>query len=240
MKIGKYCNHFLRADFFLITLFLRLAKRARKGENVYGDDVLHLVMNVNVIGTTNTIGPALELMLERHRGQIAIVSSGTALMQYGMEMTGKSLPGAIPYLASKEAQSALGIGLHYAYKAEGVDVRTIYPGYVESDITKENEFDMLRVMPAKDAAAEIARQMAAPPSKRGRIVFPFSSSIGLCCINSCISLCGGIYCIDACFEQKGLAFDPTDGSEQEREPWAPSPTTMNPPTVFTMVSLYLS
>ena len=97
---------------------------------------------------------------------------------------------------------------------------------------------MMHVMPAKVAAAEIARQMAAPPIARGRIVFPFLAGMTFCCMNTCISLCGGVYCVDACVAQKSIADDPAvaaEGSKSERDPWSPKPATMQPPTIFSMV-----
>ena len=220
------------------------AARAAQGEPVFADDVMHAVMNVNVMGTLHTIGPALELMMKRGRGgQVAIVSSGTAMLTYGMELSGKSMPGAVPYLASKEAQSAVGRGLHYVYKAEGIDVRTIYPGYVESGITKENSHAMMKLMDADEAAHEIARQMAAPPGPAGAIVFPREHRISHLCLNLCIGLCGGARCVNMCFTQKSISDDLTvaaataaRGAENVATPaeWRPMPMPMEPPVVFTM------
>lgn len=228
--------------------------RAVGGEPVFAEDVLQFVFSVNVMGTINTAGPALEIMSSQGFGQLGIVSSGTALLKYGNEISGKRLPEAVPYVASKEAQSALAKGLHFAYKDSGVDVRTIYPGYVESEITKRNKHHMHQLMGADEAAAEIARQMRGSPAAGGGISFPLSNRVGTCFLNCCFSMLGGAWCIDRCIPQQSMDRElvnaqtgsdggdgdaDTDvsagaGEEKKKHEWFPRPQPMQPPVVYDM------
>ncbi|MGH2802563.1 MAG: SDR family NAD(P)-dependent oxidoreductase, partial [Thermoleophilaceae bacterium] len=66
---------------------------------------------VNWMGTVNTVRAALPRMLERGRGQIAIVSSGAGI---------RSFPGAAVYGATKAAQRGFGEALRHELKGTGV------------------------------------------------------------------------------------------------------------------------
>ena len=212
-----------------------LAAASEAGEPVFAEDVLQLVFGVNVMGTINTVGPALEIMSRQGSGQLGIVSSGTALLKYGNELVGKSMPLAVPYLASKEAQAALAKGLHFAYRELGVDVRAIYPGYVESDITKRNKHRMHQLMSADEAAAEIARQMRGRPAAGGGVsLLGLPNRIGTCLLNCCCSV-GGAACVDAFVPHKSLADELREGGgDAEEREWFPRPEPMQPPRVYDM------
>ena len=78
---------------------------------------------VNWMGTVNTVRAALPGMLERRRGQIAIVSSGAGI---------RSFPNAAVYGATKSAQRGFGDALRHELKGSGVGVTMVYPGQIHS------------------------------------------------------------------------------------------------------------
>ena len=80
---------------------------------------------VNWMGTVHTVRAALPGMLERRRGQIAIVSSGAGI---------RSFPNAAVYGATKAAQRGFGEALRHELKGSGVGVTMVYPGQIHSGL----------------------------------------------------------------------------------------------------------
>ena len=98
---------------------------------------------VNVGGTINCLGPLLEGMKARGRGQIAITSS---LAGYG------GIPGSIAYGASKAALIYMAEVLRMTAPA-GLTIQIVNPGFVETPMTAPNkDFDMPFIMSAEQAA----------------------------------------------------------------------------------------
>lgn len=128
------------------------------------DDFDHksrLVFDINLMGVLNTVNPALERMVARHEGHIAVMSSLSAY---------RGLGSAPAYSASKAAVKAYGEGLRGWAGRYGVDVSVICPGFVVSRLTAKNRFPMPMQMEA-DRAARIIRSNLA--RNKGRISFPF-------------------------------------------------------------------
>jgi short-subunit dehydrogenase len=118
------------------------------------------VFDINLYGVLNTIEPLLPRMIERGRGQIAIMSS---LAGY------RGWPGAPAYCGSKAAVKVYGESLRGAVAKTGVKVNVICPGFVKSRITDVNDFSMPFIMDTEKAAAIIARALQ---RNKGRIAFP--------------------------------------------------------------------
>jgi short-subunit dehydrogenase len=120
---------------------------------------------VNVDGVFHTVHPAAEIMRQRRRGQIAIVSSVAGY---------QGLASTPAYSASKAAVKAYGEALRGFLEPDGIEVGVICPGFVASRITARNDFAMPFFMPADRAARIIARGLA---RNRGRITFPWQMVI---------------------------------------------------------------
>lgn len=120
--------------------------------------------DVNVYGVFNTVHPALNLMAARSRpvrdGQIAIIGSA-------MGYVGTARSPA--YSSSKAAVNAYGQGLRGKFRAMGIGVSVICPGYVKSRLIGSIE-DMPFVVEADHAARVIARGLA---RNKARITFPW-------------------------------------------------------------------
>lgn len=119
------------------------------------------IMQTNVIGVLNTVQPASDIMIERHAGRIAIVSSLAGF---------RGFPTAPVYSASKVAVKAWGDAIRPTLRESGVDLSMIYPGFVKSRITDHNKFPMPFFMPAEQAAKIIVTGLM---KGKDNIAFPW-------------------------------------------------------------------
>lgn len=83
------------------------------------------MLRVNALGTVLTVKAGLDPMLDRGRGHIVVVSSGAAL---------RAFPGAAVYGGSKAAGAAFAEALRHELSGTGVELTTVYPGEVETDL----------------------------------------------------------------------------------------------------------
>ena len=134
------------------------AGTAKGGESL--EQVEH-IMDINLYGLLNSVYPVIELMKKRQKGQIALLSSLAAL---------RSLPSAPAYSASKAAVQFFGESMRIMLKADNIKVNIIYPGYIDTAMTKANNFYMPFLMPA-DKAAQIIR--TGLQKNKAAIGFPF-------------------------------------------------------------------
>ena len=119
------------------------------------------VFETNVGGVFATVHPALDLMIPRGRGQIAIVSS---IAGY------QGLSSTPAYSASKAAVKAYGEALRGRLGKTGVEINVICPGFVVSRITERNTHKMPFLTAADKSARAIARGLA---RNKGRITYPW-------------------------------------------------------------------
>jgi len=125
------------------------------------EDQVRDIFAVNLAGVLNTVLPAVSLMKQRGRGQIAIISSLAGF---------RGMPSAPAYSASKAAVKAYGEALRGELHEDGIGVSVVCPGFVKSRITDRNEFRMPFLMEADDAARIIVRGLE---RNRARISFPW-------------------------------------------------------------------
>jgi len=102
-------------------------------------------MEVNYFGTINCIQAVLP-GLKTHGGQLAVVASLAGYI---------GLPNASGYGPSKAALLSLCESLRTELQDSPVTVQVINPGFVKSELTAKNEFDMPYLMEVEDAAREI-------------------------------------------------------------------------------------
>jgi NAD(P)-dependent dehydrogenase (short-subunit alcohol dehydrogenase family) len=108
------------------------------------------IMNVNLMGTLNTVTPVIPLFAERRRGQIVIVSSVAAFFP--------GMPMFTSYGASKAAQRHYGECLRIGLEAYGVDVLTVCPSFVQTRMTAGLE-GKVPMVSAQRAVSQIADAM---------------------------------------------------------------------------------
>ena len=117
-------------------------------------------MQVNLTGMSNAIAAVLPGMLQQRSGTIAGIASVAGY---------RGLPGAEAYGASKAAQINLLESLRIHLARTGVQVTTICPGFVRTDLTARNHFPMPFIINAGQAARSICNGLE---RDRAEIVFP--------------------------------------------------------------------
>jgi len=130
-------------------------------------DVLgHLrpILATNLDGVINTALPAVAAMRPRRRGQIALVASLAGFFP---------LPGATAYCTAKAAVRTLGAGLRSDLAGDGVDVRVISPGFVETAMTAGSARLPFLMTPAQ-AAERIVEGLKGP---KAEITFPWPLAV---------------------------------------------------------------
>jgi NAD(P)-dependent dehydrogenase (short-subunit alcohol dehydrogenase family) len=123
-------------------------------------DVFDRHIQVNLTGMSNSIAAVLPAMLERRSGTIAGIASVAGY---------RGLAGAEAYGATKAAQINLLESLRAHIARTGVQVTTISPGFVRTDLTADNPFPMPFIIDAGQAARSICNGLE---RDRTEIVFP--------------------------------------------------------------------
>lgn len=123
------------------------------------------IFDVNVYGVFNTIHPIIERMKKRRRGHVAIISSIAGFR-------GSSTAPA--YSTSKAAVRYYGQALYALLRPQGISVSVICPGFIETNMTKANNFPMPFLMKA-DRAAEIIKNGLR--KNKYMIVFPWQMAV---------------------------------------------------------------
>lgn len=102
--------------------------------------------DVNLQGVVNGLAPAMHGMIARGTGCLGIVASVAGY---------RGLPKAAAYGATKAALINMTEALAYDLHPAGVRISLISPGFVETDATAVNDFDMPFLMQTRDAANRI-------------------------------------------------------------------------------------
>jgi short-subunit dehydrogenase len=118
------------------------------------------LFDINIGGVMNTIAPLAPLMRRRRAGQIAIVSSIGAFAP---------TPDAASYSASKIALVNFALATRELYRAEGVCVSVVCPGFVDTPMSRALVSWKPGLMTAEDAARRIRRGLE---RRKAVIAFP--------------------------------------------------------------------
>ena len=101
---------------------------------------------VNLQGVVNGLAPAMQGMIARKTGCLALIASVAGY---------RGLPKAAAYGATKAALINMAEALAYDLHPAGVRISVINPGFVETDATAVNDFDMPFLMQTDEAATRI-------------------------------------------------------------------------------------
>ncbi len=112
---------------------------------IYADHI-----NINYLGVVNALAAIVPNMVLAHRGHIAIVSSVAGW---------RGLPKSAAYGPTKAALISLAESLYFDLKPNGVKLQIICPGFVESEATAINDFEMPDLITADVAAENIINGM---------------------------------------------------------------------------------
>ena len=122
------------------------------------------LMNVNVIGVTNTVIPFLPALREQRSGIVCAVSS---IAGHG------PLPGRAAYSASKSAVTTFMSAVRMDLEGSGVHAMTLCPGFVETPLTEGNP--NMPFLISLDAA--VREMVDAIEAKRRTYSFPWQMRI---------------------------------------------------------------
>jgi len=102
--------------------------------------------DVNVLANHAILEILLPLFREKRAGKIVFISSLASLF---------SMPTSKVYSSSKRALNAYAEGIRYKYKPHGIKVITILPGFIKSEMTDKNEFNMPFILDTKEGVSRI-------------------------------------------------------------------------------------
>lgn len=109
-------------------------------------DIALKTIDANLLGPMRAVAVVLPEMLKNHAGHIAIVGSVAGY---------SGLPKALAYGPSKAAIINFCENLYYDLLPTGVSVHMISPGFVATEATAQNDFEMPALISADEAATEI-------------------------------------------------------------------------------------
>ncbi|MBT8766571.1 SDR family NAD(P)-dependent oxidoreductase [Metapseudomonas boanensis] len=123
-------------------------------------ELVERVVRTNLLGASHCVQVALPLLRRSERPHLAVVCSA---------VTWLALPRAGAYGASKAALRYLIESLRIDLAAEGIDVTLVSPGFVDTPLTRRNDFPMPMCWSAQRAARRIAAHLRKRPLE---IAFP--------------------------------------------------------------------
>jgi short-subunit dehydrogenase len=122
------------------------------------------LMNVNVVGVTNTIVPFVPQMVKQGSGVLCAVSS----------MAGhQPLPGRAAYSASKACVTTFMSSLRMDLHGTGVHAMTLCPGFVDTPLTKDNPSMMFVI----DVPQAVDYMVGAIEARRRTYTFPWQMNL---------------------------------------------------------------
>lgn len=122
--------------------------------------MIERVMRANLLSAAYCIEAALPLLRNAPRGHLVAVGSSVTYLP---------LPRAEAYGASKAAMRYLLSSLRIDLASEGIDVTLVSPGFVDTPLSRNNDFPMPMRWPVEKAAAHIVKRLAKRPLE---IAFP--------------------------------------------------------------------
>jgi short-subunit dehydrogenase len=128
---------------------------------------LKAMVDLNLIGTAYCLEAVMPGMLARRTGQIAVVASVSGYV---------GLPGAASYGATKAALNVMCEALHPELAEKGVRLSIVNPGFVDTPLTRKNDFPMPFLISSEVAADAIAKGLA---TNRYEIVFPRRMAVAM-------------------------------------------------------------
>ena len=116
------------------------------------------VMEINYFGTVNCVEAVLPLLRRSPDSQ-------SHLVVIASQVTAAPFPRAEAYGASKAALQYFCDSLRIDLMPENIDVSVVNPGFVDTPLTRKNDFDMPFLMGADEAAARIVKHLDTRPDQ---------------------------------------------------------------------------
>ncbi|UZD93426.1 SDR family NAD(P)-dependent oxidoreductase [Pseudomonas corrugata] len=116
--------------------------------------VIERVIRTNLMGVSHCLAGALPLLRAGQRPHLVVM---------GSSVTWLALPRAGAYGASKAAVRYLVESLRIDLVREGIDVTLVSPGFVDTPLTRRNDFPMPQLWSAQRAARHLAKRLPRRP-----------------------------------------------------------------------------
>ena len=129
------------------------------------------VLNVNLLGVSNSIAAVLPGMIERKAGHIVGMSSLASF---------RGMPRMLAYCASKAGVNSLLDGLRAELRPIGIHVTIVCPGWIRTDMTAEVAEQLPELLELDDGVRRILRAIR---EKRIFHAFPFGMALQLRVLN---------------------------------------------------------
>lgn len=131
----------------------------------FSAETVRWTFDANVLGVARWVEAVLPDMLERRSGMIAGVASLAGF---------RGLPQSGPYSASKAALISLLESMRVDLRGTGVDVVTVCPGFVKSEMTDRNEIGSMPFL--METGDGVAAMLAGLDARRRVVHFPWQLS----------------------------------------------------------------
>ncbi len=115
--------------------------------------------DVNVLANHAILELLLPKMKQRQSGTVVFISSLASLF---------SMPSSKVYSSSKRALNAYAEGVRYKYAPHGIEVLTLLPGFIKSELTDKNDFKMPFFLETKEGVARMKKAI-----ERKKAFYPF-------------------------------------------------------------------
>ncbi|MBL4906545.1 MAG: SDR family NAD(P)-dependent oxidoreductase [Sneathiella sp.] len=130
------------------------------------EDVSNL-LSTNLIGATNTIGAVIKFMVKSGKGQIVVTNSLAGYVGF---------PGSPAYCASKAGLRIYCESLQRSLKSKNIILTLVYPGYVDSPMSRK----VISAKPLTKSVDYAAKLIAIAATKKKREMgFPYPMWIGV-------------------------------------------------------------
>ena len=106
------------------------------------------VYETNFVHLHAFLEPIIPKLKEQKEGQVVFISSLASLL---------TMPTSMVYGSSKRAMNAYAEGLRFMLKPFNIDVTTIKPGFIVSELTDKNDFKMPFLLPLDKGVSLIAK-----------------------------------------------------------------------------------
>lgn len=133
----------------------------------FDSDRFRAMVELNLLGTAHCLEAVMPAMIARKSGHIAVVASVSGYV---------GLPGAASYGATKAALNVMCEAFQPELAAHGVRISIVNPGFVDTPLTRKNDFPMPFLVTADEAAQSIADGLSAG---RYEIVFPWQMALSM-------------------------------------------------------------
>jgi short-subunit dehydrogenase len=127
--------------------------------------VFKAIFETNVMATVSTFEPFVPQMIKRRTGTLVGIASVAGV---------RGLPGAGAYSASKSAVTTYCESLRLELKPHNVGVVTIAPGYIRTEMTAKNPYQMPFLM---DAEVFATKALSAIQQQKSYVVIPWQMGV---------------------------------------------------------------